>query len=204
MMKIVNYKKIMKSKWHLFLITPLLTFISWVLVGQMIASPNIDERLEILISTEKVSVIDFKNEMNALKDDNIYKINLTCYNDASSIFPQFYSAAASYQDFMILSSSFLNEQTIDNLYNNYAKIDIDYLKEYIDISSPTYLYKGEDVFGIKIYDKNKEEGYINKYVSYNADNDYYLVFGKNSHHIGELNNYKSTAALNLINKLIKL
>lgn len=198
----LDYKAILKNRWYLFLIIPLVVFIAWILLGKTLASPKVDQRLEILISTEKVSAVEFKTKMESLKDDHIYKINLTCYNSESDIFPKYYQAAAASQDFMIISSNFLNADTLPNLFTDYCKIDTEYLEESLGIHGLSYLRKRDDCYGFTIYDKETKLGYFKEYIGYNENYNYYLTFGRNSHHVGKMNNCYSQAALNLLKKLM--
>lgn len=49
-----------------------------------------------------------------------------------------------------------------------------------------YYYYNGIPYGIKIFDKKSKTGSATKYISY-GDDDYYLFFGVNSVHLGELN-----------------
>lgn len=66
-----------------------------------------------------------------------------------------------------------------------------------------YYYHGGTAYGIKVYDKETKKGSATKFISY-EDDDYYLFFGINSVHLGDLNGSADDYSFVIADKIMKI
>lgn len=66
-----------------------------------------------------------------------------------------------------------------------------------------YFYHNGEPYGIKVYDKETKKGSATKYISY-EDDDYYLFFGVNSVHLGELNGSADDYSFTIADNIMKI
>lgn len=83
-------------------------------------------------------------------------------------------------------------------------------EQYIDSFVPLeekegveYYYHNGVPYGIKIFDKVTKKGSATKYISY-GDDDYYLFFGINSVHLGEINGSADDYSFVIADDLMKI
>ena len=83
-------------------------------------------------------------------------------------------------------------------------------EQYIDSFVPLeekegveYYYHNGVPYGIKIFDKETKKGSATKYISY-GDDDYYLFFGINSVHLGEINGSADDYSFVIADDLMKI
>ncbi|MBR7083063.1 MAG: hypothetical protein IKI51_03510, partial [Clostridia bacterium] len=66
-----------------------------------------------------------------------------------------------------------------------------------------YYYHNGLAYGIKIFDMETKKGSATKYISY-GDDDYYLFFGVNSVHLGELNGSSDDYSFVIAENIMKI
>lgn len=66
-----------------------------------------------------------------------------------------------------------------------------------------YYYHNGVAYGIKIFDRETKKGNATKYISY-GDDDYYLFFGVNSVHLGELNGSADDYSFVIADNIMKI
>ena len=190
---------------YILFISAILTSVVFVILINVKTNPSKTERISFFIGASDCNTSSLKKEIVKNKPNKIKQINLNFNYVNSSTFSYVYNTVKSEMDFYILPYSFIKDGS-DSFYLNFANIKTSYINEYLKSNLDFYEYNG-DFKAIKVYDNEKEVGFASNFITYVNDNyhdDYYLLCNYKSPNIGELNNSKTSFALDIIKTLINL
>ena len=198
------------SKWYIFVLTSLLTVVSFVIASAAIAAPKEHEKISFFLGAYGAKVEELNQDINKANDIEGLKIiefdfHYIYANDFAYMF-NIYSAT---DDFYILPIDFV-EKNKEGVLNYSANIRQDYVNSFFD-NKLEYYVDGEYTKGIKMYDSLTNTGYLKDYIDYVSKDkevkpcDYYLFFAYDSVNIGTLNHKtKTTNAFYVIKELMEL
>lgn len=206
-MQLFNKRAIKNSFYHTWYLYPILTIIAsilWVWGFSAFHLPSNHQTLSIFLETNVQKDSIFYDIMNKKYDrEKLRDITISYSLKEQSGYYDKLRVALSTYDIMILTEDTLSGFV--NQYENYLVNFDDYIKDnYLDGSHTYYKFNEED-YAVLIKEKQVEI-YLNNYMSFYEDDNYYLVFCRGSSNLGKRydeNNAYYDNALTYMNYLIK-
>lgn len=165
-------------------------------------SPREEEKIMVFAASGSIKVGDFVSDCKLSADSSIRKVEVrhgyANLDSTSRLFGMVYSLC----DFYIFPESW-----VDRVQPGAAIFSKTTINELIPNSTPLNLlsYETDTYYGIQIYDKDSKNGVMTSYISYSEENpeeNYYIIFRKDSYHIGGLNHNPSNNAIRIVNYLL--
>ena len=193
-----NFVKHFAEKWVRYLITFILIFIFWLVAIDTLVAVKPEHRVGVFIGAYGIS--PSINECIE-KPEGIEEVEILDVNIGEDYYFVIFDAYASSGDF---DFSIVNEKQFrESDIQYYLILDKEMLIDYF--GEQEYYCVNNQIYGIKIYDKETKRGILNDVVVYDAEDeseDYYLFFYKDSMHLGKLNSSVDDKAIQVINDLI--
>lgn len=199
MKQVIN--KIGKDLWIYIACILVVVFVySWAF--NYLTTIKTEEKITVFIGS-CTSTFEKEDELNQSRPDYLKAVEVRAYALSDSVYDTCLSIFG-YEtgDILILPESNLNEE---NIADHYAVISQEYQSIFNNIG--WYELDG-NVYGIKIHDKETHQSLINC-LDYGKDDDeqnYYLLFNKNSVHISDLSDASAKNDMNgaivIANKLL--
>ncbi len=201
MKQVIN--KIGKDIWIYIACILVVVFVySWVF--NYLTTVKTEEKITVFIGSYSSS-FEKEEEVNQLRADYLKTVEVRAYTLSDSVYDTCLSVFG-YEtgDILILPESNLNEETVSNYY---SVISPNYQLSFNSLG--WYEVEG-NIYGIKIHDKETHQSLINC-LDYGKDEDeqnYYLLFNKNSVHLSDLSDVNSKSdmdgAIQVANLLLSL
>lgn len=184
-------KKIGKDLWIYAACILVVVFIySWAF--NYLTTIETEEKITVFIGSESAS-FEKAEDLNASRPNYLKTVEVRAYALDDSIYDTCLSIFG-YEtgDVLILPESNLKAETCADYY---AEISMDYQSKFNNLG--WYEVDGK-VYGIRIHDKETHQSIIDS-LDYGTDDDeqnYYLLFNKNSMHLSDLSNADSKSDMN--------
>lgn len=173
------------SQLHIYIAWIILSSLVWSWIFMLATDTSASKKITLYVDANSVNGTEFSALLEEGMPQKLKMIKI--YTSADTSFDSFTAQGA---DLFIVKGSDA-EKYIDS----FAKLD---KKEGVE-----YYYHGGTAYGIKVYDKETKKGSATKFISY-GDDDYYLFFGINSVHLGEINGSADDYSFVIADKIMKI
>ena len=159
-------------KWYLYVFLLIVFIVLDILIISYIIKPKSNEKVTIFVGSSKVNNDLLEDKIYSLNDNNLKEVNILDYSPDDYYFGvSLTSAGVVNTDLIIVPLDKINEsfaaqycKRIDEM-----EIKINYDFEFISYSSINY--------GIKVYSKDLNISFFEKYITYNEEENDYLEYG---------------------------
>ncbi len=178
-----------KEWWYLYLAFLILIPIGVSYLTYVVNLPRNEETISIFIASCSTNVKELRAELEEEKPQYLRQISIKSYVYDDKDFSQYYNYFGCQDvDIVVLPESKISSGTV---LSNYKKLDAS-----LESDAASYYYPegSSSAYGKLIHKKGEENGLIT-YKDDNHDEDYYLFYGKNSLHLGEMSGTNWNTAL---------
>lgn len=173
--------KIEKDIW-IYIASVMVVVFAYSWIFGYLTTVKTEEKITVFIGSNSAT-FEKAEYLNGARPDYLKMVEVRAYALSDSVYDTCLTIFG-YEtgDILLLPESNLNEQTCVDCY---AEISVDYQSKFEHLG--WYVVDGK-VYGIKIHDKQSHESLIDclDYGKDDDEQDYYLLFNKNSVHIGDL------------------
>lgn len=159
-------------KWYLYVFLLIVFIVLDILIISYIIKPKSNEKVTIFVGSSKVNNDLLEDKIYSLNDNNLKEVNILDYSPDDYYFGvSLTSAGVVNTDLIIVPLDKINESFVAQYCKRIdeMEIKINYDFEFISYSSINY--------GIKVYSKDLNISFFEKYITYNEEEKDYLEYG---------------------------
>ncbi len=179
------------SRFYIYVLWALLSFLLWGWIFGIVTDTTTFHKVSIYVDCAEIQDLDLTLELEAdlpegIKMVKVHPMSYVVFDETTMLMG----------DILIL-----RESSVEGYLEALCPMG-DWGAEY-----ETYAWDGQ-VYGIRVYDADAGQGILADYVTflgaYEAQEDFYLVFLNDSHHLGSLNDSVDDAAIQIAERLLNL
>ena len=159
-------------KWYLYVFLLIVFIVLDILIISYIIRPKSNEKVTIFVGSSKVNNDLLEDKIYSLNDNNLKEVNILDYSPDDYYFGvSLTSAGVVNTDLIIVPLDKINESFAAQYCKRIDEMEfkINYDFEFISYSSINY--------GIKVYSKDLNISFFEKYITYNEEENDYLEYG---------------------------
>ena len=159
-------------KWYLYVFLLIVFIVLDILIISYIIKPKSNEKVTIFVGSSKVNNDLLEDKIYSLNDNNLKEVNILDYSPDDYYFGvSLTSAGVVNTDLIIVPLDKINESFAAQYCKRIDEMEfkINYDFEFISYSSINY--------GIKVYSKDLNISFFEKYITYNEEEKDYLEYG---------------------------
>ena len=159
-------------KWYLYVFLLIVFIVLDILIISYIIKPKSNEKVTIFVGSSKVNNDLLEDKIYSLNDNNLKEVNILDYSPDDYYFGvSLTSAGVVNTDLIIVPLDKINESFAAQYCKRIDEMEfkINYDFEFISYSSINY--------GIKVYSKDLNISFFEKYITYNEEENDYLEYG---------------------------
>ena len=159
-------------KWYLYVFLLIVFIVLDILIISYIIKPKSNEKVTIFVGSSKVNNDLLEDKIYSLNDNNLKEVNILDYSPDDYYFGvSLTSAGVVNTDLIIVPLDKINESFAAQYCKRIDEMEfkINYDFEFISYSSINY--------GIKVYSKDLNISFFEKYITYNEEENEYLEYG---------------------------
>ena len=159
-------------KWYLYVFLLIVCIVLDILIISYIIKPKNNEKVTIFVGSSKVNNDLLEDKIYSLNDNNLKEVNILDYSPDDYYFGvSLTSAGVVNTDLIIVPLDKINESFAAQYCKRIDEMEfkINYDFEFISYSSINY--------GIKVYSKDLNISFFEKYITYNEEENDYLEYG---------------------------
>ena len=205
MKKKFDFPAFFARRWWYYALWLVLMIFAWEAVFSFLTKPNKKESIYFFCGVENAKTDVMYADFGSIKPEYVKNVDIyACSVRVDAFDSVFITRGRTEGDIFILPDTYCEEKTMQACF---YPMDRSFIKELFgdDAECGKALY-GEKAYGVKIYDKETDEGKAAEYFTYTyvdqngkkqAVGDYYLFFNKKSLHLGKLTGGDRDGALKL-------
>ncbi len=159
-------------KWYIYVFLLIVFIVLDILIISYIIKPKNNEKVTIFVGSSKVNNDLLEDKIYSLNDNNLKEVNILDYSPDDYYFGvSLTSAGVVNTDLIIVPLDKINESFAAQYCKRIDEMEfkINYDFEFISYSSINY--------GIKVYSKDLNISFFEKYITYNEEENDYLEYG---------------------------
>ena len=159
-------------KWYLYVFLLIVFIVLDILIISYTIKPKSNEKVTIFVGSSKVNNDLLEDKIYSLNDNNLKEVNILDYSPDDYYFGvSLTSAGVVNTDLIIVPLDKINESFVAQYCKRIDEMEfkINYDFEFISYSSINY--------GIKVYSKDLNISFFEKYITYNEEENDYLEYG---------------------------
>ena len=159
-------------KWYLYVFLLIVFIVLDILIISYTIKPKSNEKVTIFVGSSKVNNDLLEDKIYSLNDNNLKEVNILDYSPDDYYFGvSLTSAGVVNTDLIIVPLDKINESFVAQYCKRIDEMEfkINYDFEFISYSSINY--------GIKVYSKDLNISFFEKYITYNEEEKDYLEYG---------------------------
>ena len=159
-------------KWYLYVFLLIVFIVLDILIISYTIKPKSNEKVTIFVGSSKVNNDLLEDKIYSLNDNNLKEVNILDYSPDDYYFGvSLTSAGVVNTDLIIVPLDKINESFAAQYCKRIDEMEfkINYDFEFISYSSINY--------GIKVYSKDLNISFFEKYITYNEEENDYLEYG---------------------------